>query len=93
MTSVLIVLIIFGSISQKRRGALGVSNRSYDKDFRYDKRLMSIAPPMFPNSANIQMRVTMVQGPGDQPYRGGQAAKNPDLKFMGVSASGGAVQP
>lgn len=86
-------LVVFGSVTQKKRGAVGAGNNSFDKDFRYDKRLMSIAPPMFPNSATIQMRVSMVQGGGEQPYRGGQAAKNPDLKFMGVSAAGGATQP
>ncbi|MNS76714.1 hypothetical protein D3C72_1102700 [compost metagenome] len=86
-------LVVFGSVTQKKRGAVGAGNNSFDKDFRYDKRLMSIAPPMFPNSATIQMRVTMVQGGGEQPYRGGQAAKNPDLRFMGVSAAGGPTQP
>jgi hypothetical protein len=86
-------LLVFGSVTQKKRGAVGAGNNSFDKDFRYDKRLMSIAPPMFPNSATIQMRVSMVQGGGEQPYRGGQAAKNPDLKFMGVPAAGGPTQP
>ncbi|MFP5504356.1 MAG: hypothetical protein ACLGIN_17860, partial [Candidatus Sericytochromatia bacterium] len=56
-------LIIFGSISQKRRGALGVSNRSYDKDFRYDKRLMSIAPPLFPTSTNVRLKTSRAFSP------------------------------
>lgn len=80
-------LVMFGSVTQFKRGAVGAGNRSYDKDFRYDKRLMSIAPPVFPASTSIGLRVTAMYAPGDQPYRPAVSSPtNRDLNFMGVGA-------
>lgn len=47
-------LTISGGISQVRRGVIGLFNSSgtvagFDKDYRYDARLSSQAPPHFPN--------------------------------------------
>jgi hypothetical protein len=83
-------LVMFGSVTQFKRGAVGAGNKSYDKDFRYDKRLMSIAPPVFPASTSIGLRVTAMYAPGDQPYRPATTSANrPDLNFMGVGAANG----
>lgn len=87
-------LVMFGSVTQFKRGAVGAGNRSYDKDFRYDKRLMSIAPPVFPASTSIGLRVTAMYAPGDQPYRPAvSSATNRDLNFMGVGALNAPAMP
>lgn len=62
-------LLVFGSVTQKKRGILGVGNRSFDKDIRYDKRLLSIAPPLFPTSTNIVVRTSRPFSPNAQLYR------------------------
>lgn len=46
-------LVIFGSVIQRKRGVVGMGNRSYDKAYRYDPRLMSVAPPFFPNTVRL----------------------------------------
>jgi hypothetical protein len=87
-------LVMFGSVTQFKRGAVGAGNRSYDKDFRYDKRLMSIAPPVFPASTSIGLRVTAMYAPGDQPYRPAVSSPtNRDLNFMGVGALNAPAMP
>lgn len=79
-------LLVFGSVTQKKRGAVGAGNMGYDKDFRYDKRLMSIAPPIFPSNTSISMRVSMMDGASMVPRRGQTLTPNADLNFMAVDA-------
>ncbi|HEY9720869.1 MAG TPA: hypothetical protein V6D47_02580 [Oscillatoriaceae cyanobacterium] len=56
-------LLVFGSVTEKKRGIVGIGNRSYDKDFQYDKRLLSLAPPLFPTSTNIITKISQTFGP------------------------------
>ncbi|MEB3328825.1 MAG: hypothetical protein VKQ33_06295 [Candidatus Sericytochromatia bacterium] len=88
-------LLAFGSLTQKRRGIIGTGNNSYDKDFVFDPRLLTIAPPLFPASLNIVVRTQTPFTPDEQlperrlPYRGstqaGLQASDP-LAFMGVAS-------
>ncbi|MFN3430409.1 MAG: hypothetical protein ACK46X_10685, partial [Candidatus Sericytochromatia bacterium] len=80
-------LLVFGSVTQRKRGAIGAGNNGFDKDFRYDKRLMSIAPPVFPTSTKVTLRVSSISSPGNQPYNGVLPAPNPDLNFMAINGS------
>ena len=66
-------LTIFGSLVTKKRGAIGTGNRSYDKDNRYDQRLLTIAPPLFPNAVNLVVQTTLLEGLGLPPYTGPRA--------------------
>lgn len=79
-------LLVFGSVTQKKRGAVGAGNQGYDKDFRYDKRLMSIAPPIFPSNTSISMRVSMMDGASIVPRRGATLTPNADLNFLATDA-------
>ncbi|MEB3222212.1 MAG: hypothetical protein VKS61_09060 [Candidatus Sericytochromatia bacterium] len=87
-------LLAFGSLTQRRRGIIGAGNNSYDKDFVFDPRLLSIAPPLFPASLNIVVRTQTPFTPDDQlpdrrvPYRGGGTFQSgvqtsDPLRFMG----------
>ena len=62
-------LTVFGALVTKKRGTVGLGNRSYDKDYRYDQRLLTIAPPLFPNSLNIVTYITRLDALGLPPYR------------------------
>ncbi|MEB3284732.1 MAG: hypothetical protein VKN33_05555 [Candidatus Sericytochromatia bacterium] len=66
-------LTVFGSLVTKKRGAVGTGNRSYDKDNRYDQRLLTIAPPLFPNAVNLVLQISTLDGLGLPPYRGPRA--------------------
>jgi hypothetical protein len=88
-------LLAFGSLTQKRRGMIGSGNNSYDKDFVFDPRLLTIAPPLFPASLNVVVRTQTPFTPDEQlpdrrlPYAGanqaGLLASDP-LAFMGVAS-------
>lgn len=77
-------LVVFGAVTERKRGIVGIGNRSYDKDFRFDKRLLTLAPPIFPTSTNVIVRDMLPESPDNLPYlvnssaTGGQA----DLRFM-----------
>ena len=74
-------LVVFGSLVMKKRGAFGAGNVSYDKDFRYDQRLLTIAPPLFPNSLNITTNIARLDALGlpNPHYAGPQA---PEVDFL-----------
>lgn len=84
-------LLVYGSITQKKRGIIGSGNTSYDKDFIFDQRLLSLAPPIFPASVNMILKTQMPFTPDNtinrrMPYRGarGQVVTNEALSFMGT---------
>ncbi|MEB3196710.1 MAG: hypothetical protein VKP62_05845, partial [Candidatus Sericytochromatia bacterium] len=55
--------VVFGGITQKKRGILGVGNNSFDKRFIFDQRLLTLAPPMFPASVNVVVKTQMPFSP------------------------------
>jgi hypothetical protein len=80
-------ILTFGSQTIKKRGIVGASDgRGYKKDYRYDRRLQSIAPPLYPTSANLVTRVQSPMAPDGIPYEGVSAGANTDLAFMGVDS-------
>lgn len=94
-------MIVFGSITQKKRGIVGQGNQSYDKDFVYDKRLLTISPPIFPSSVNVLVRTQSPFSPDDGdpsrrlPYaKAGTIRQTPgDLDFMGATPAGATPAP
>ncbi|GEM_PF-6667863 len=70
---------VFGSVTQKRRGIVGRGDLSYDKDFVFDRRLLTLAPPIFPASTNMVVRSQSPFAPDPLDpnkrlyYRGGMA--------------------
>lgn len=89
-------MIVFGAITQKKRGIVGQGNQSYDKDFVYDKRLLTIAPPVFPSSVNVMVRTQSPFSPDSSdtmralPYaKGAGAIKQVGaLDFLGATPAG-----
>ncbi|MEB3285205.1 MAG: hypothetical protein VKN33_07965 [Candidatus Sericytochromatia bacterium] len=82
-------LLVFGSITVKKRGILGSGNTSYDKDFIFDQRLLTLAPPIFPASVNLILKTQMPFTPDESadrlmPYRGNPrvAPNGGALSFM-----------
>jgi hypothetical protein len=67
-------LMVFGSLVLKKRGAVGLGNASYDKDYRYDQRLLSLSPPLFPNSVNLVTFISKIGAAGFPPYTSGPMA-------------------
>ncbi|MEB3327815.1 MAG: hypothetical protein VKQ33_01140 [Candidatus Sericytochromatia bacterium] len=66
-------LTLFGGLVTRKRGAVGLGNASYDKDTRYDQRLLTLAPPLFPNSVNLVLQTSTLDGLGLPPYTGPKA--------------------
>jgi hypothetical protein len=66
-------LTLFGGLVTRKRGAVGLGNSSYDKDPRYDQRLLTLAPPLFPNSVNLVLQTATLDGLGLPPYTGPRA--------------------
>lgn len=79
-------LLLFGSLSVKKRGIVGVANRGYDKDYRYDKRLQNLAPPLYPASVNFVLRAVTPFAPVGLGYNGGPAS-NVELGFMSAATN------
>ncbi len=94
-------MIVFGSITQKKRGIVGQGNQSYDKDFVYDKRLLTIAPPIFPSSVNVQVRTQSPFSPDDGNAQrrltyakgAGPIKSKGDLDFLGATPAGATPAP
>lgn len=93
-------MIVFGSITQKKRGIVGQGNQSYDKDFVYDKRLLTIAPPIFPSSVNVLVRTQAPFSPDDSdPQRrltyakSGVIKQTGELDFLGATPAGATPVP
>jgi hypothetical protein len=77
--------IVFGSVTVKKRGILGKGDTSYDKRFLFDKRLLTVAPPVFPSSTDVVIRTSQPHGPVGMHYAGVGAAApgtDPDLRFL-----------
>ncbi|MEB3223232.1 MAG: hypothetical protein VKS61_14245 [Candidatus Sericytochromatia bacterium] len=66
-------LTLFGGLVARKRGAIGLGNSSYDKDPRYDQRLLTLAPPLFPNSVNLTLQTATLDALGLPPYVGPRA--------------------
>jgi hypothetical protein len=66
---------VYGGIIQKVRGAVGTFNSKtkekrsgYEKNYFYDERLMSLAPPRYPTTGSYQITIWQDQGvTQDQP--------------------------
>jgi hypothetical protein len=84
-------LVLFGSLTQKRRGIVGTGNVGYDKAFHYDRRLLSKAPPLFTSSTNMILKDVRKGGVrnavkyyhgGTNPYTGGTLINTDPLAFL-----------
>ena len=93
-------MVLFGAVTQKKRGIVGQGNQSYDKDFIFDKRLLSIAPPIFPSSVNVLVRTQAPFSPDNSdptralPYAvNGTIKQVGDLDFLGATPAGETPEP
>lgn len=86
-------LRVLGAITEKKRGIKGQGNLAFDKDFKFDRRLLTIAPPIFPASLNVIVRTQSPFSPDQTsairalPYEGvaASASNARDLKFFGTA--------
>lgn len=74
-------LLMFGSLSVKKRGIVGLGNRGYNKDYRYDKRLKNLAPPLYPTSTNYILKAVDLFTPQGFGYSG-TPGSNGELRFL-----------
>ncbi|MDB5100875.1 MAG: hypothetical protein JWM80_5296 [Cyanobacteria bacterium RYN_339] len=75
--------IVFGSVTVKKRGILGKGDTSYDKRFLFDRRLLTVAPPVFPSSTDVVIRTSQPHTPLTMGYLGGPAGvPTGDLRFL-----------